>query len=156
MISNSSKYFLKIQWPRMMLDDKKQEPHAEALPSPSRARWQPGGLFQEHLVGLVAAPCSPMLLSFGHRRRGMISDSVTNNTRLLQRLGMVTEVNQLSGCRGLGGQGTRTPRLWCSTRGTNIQAALLLALASTGLLLVPLELITVSALCSPAPLGRAH
>lgn len=50
----------------------------------------------------------------------------------------------------------RTPHLWCSVQGTKIQAAFLLALASTGLLLVPIELITVSALCSPTPLGRAH
>lgn len=43
------------------------------------------------------------LLSFGHRGKGMISDSVTESRGLLQRLAMVTEVNWLLGCRGLGG-----------------------------------------------------
>lgn len=114
MISNSSKHFLKIQWLRMMLDDKKWETCTEAL------QMHPWKVFRSQVVAWGLIPeasagtcgCSMLTMSFGHRRRGTISDSMTKSRGLLQRLGMVNEINQLPGCKGLGGQGMRTPRLW--------------------------------------------
>lgn len=41
-----------------MLDDKKVGDHAETLPCPPGARWQPGALLQKHLLGSVGAPRS--------------------------------------------------------------------------------------------------
>lgn len=143
MISNNSEHFQKIQWPRMISNGRPAQKHCCLLQKPSgsqrlysRNMWWDLWLHHAHQHSWA----------LGTEEEGGLVTVWLKSTGILQRLCMVTKVNSLLGCGALGGWGTRTPRLWCSTRGSKIQGALLLPFGlHCSSILVPLVITTVSA-----------